>query len=436
MWSKSVGLASALVLIGLTPTAWAADPKGKAAANAKKKAAELHTTDSAIDKQMAWEDKVMGPDDKRDDLARIAKAQAIAKAAAEKAAAEKAKAEAAGIREEAKAASKPAQKAPAEVVLTVPEEPVKPTKIVEETPPPPPSKPADDKFIDKLLTGDTKKSKSMSKANDGELEALLAKEAKESGKDAPKAKKPGKADSVDSLLETAAKEADKPLPKPKQPDWAKAPEPPPPVAPPPSPILKPAPKKNDGVIRVVQGANLPTASTSTAAAARRPASFAPPAAAPAPAKPSRAAGWNDPFAEGGAGSRKRAAAAAAKDPFADGIPAAPARKMNVAKQQQLSPAKREAPAAAPSRGAGWTDPFADAPSHKPSKRGGASNESKRSSEPPPKAQWKDPFTEAPSRGRPAVAMHETRKVDVAGRRAPAKETSSAPRWGGVLKKRR
>ena len=114
---NSVGLASALVLIGLAPTAWAAEPKGKAAANAKKKAAELHTTDSAIDKQMAWEDKVMGPDDKREELAKIARAQAIANAAAEKAAADKAKAEAAGIREEARAAQKPAQKAPAQVVL-------------------------------------------------------------------------------------------------------------------------------------------------------------------------------------------------------------------------------------------------------------------------------------------------------------------------------
>ncbi|HEY2899394.1 MAG TPA: hypothetical protein VGL59_02375, partial [Polyangia bacterium] len=85
--------------------AFAASAKSKAAAKkaaaeqaatadaTKKKPAELLIDDRAINKQMQWEDKVMGSDAaKKAELAKIARAQAITKAA--EAAAEKAAASA------------------------------------------------------------------------------------------------------------------------------------------------------------------------------------------------------------------------------------------------------------------------------------------------------------------------------------------------------
>ncbi len=62
-------------------TARAADPKGKAA---KKKSDDL-ADDKVIGKQLQWEDSVMGADEKRGELDKLARAQAINKAASEKA---------------------------------------------------------------------------------------------------------------------------------------------------------------------------------------------------------------------------------------------------------------------------------------------------------------------------------------------------------------
>ena len=74
----------------LSSTASAADPKGKPA---KKKSDDL-SDDKVIGKQLQWEDSVMGADDKRGELDKIARAQAINKAASEKAEKEKAAREA------------------------------------------------------------------------------------------------------------------------------------------------------------------------------------------------------------------------------------------------------------------------------------------------------------------------------------------------------
>src|SRR5580698_8345668 len=89
-------LAGTCLLGTWSPVARAADPKAKAA---KKKSADSLSDDKVIDKQLQWEDSVMGPDDKRGELDKIARAQAINKAASEKAEREKEKAAAAAAKE-------------------------------------------------------------------------------------------------------------------------------------------------------------------------------------------------------------------------------------------------------------------------------------------------------------------------------------------------
>src|SRR6185295_8481364 len=71
----------------IAPSARAAGPKGKASQKAdakdgKKAAAELHADDKSMKKQMGWEDKVLGPDDKKAELEKIARANAINEKAA------------------------------------------------------------------------------------------------------------------------------------------------------------------------------------------------------------------------------------------------------------------------------------------------------------------------------------------------------------------
>src|SRR5262245_11463857 len=145
---------------GHSLVAHAADPKGKPA---KKKGDDL-ADDKVIGKQLQWEEKVMGADDKKSELDKIRKAQEINKAAAEKAEREKAAnaAREAKEREAAAKAGPTTQKRGGEVALpTLPDEGDK-TKVkhTEVSPkleteaakaPPPVLKPADDKFIDKLL---------------------------------------------------------------------------------------------------------------------------------------------------------------------------------------------------------------------------------------------------------------------------------------------
>src|SRR5581483_8695415 len=284
-------IAAAIVFLGAASAAQAADPKsGSKGAAGKKKSGD---TLNDFDKQMQWENNVMGPDDKRAELAKIAKAQAITKAAAEKAAAEKAAAEKNPPKEEKEAKRTPAQKTAAPVLLATPEDENagKSTKSREQSAkdreispklstseaaaPPPPQKPADDKFIDKLLKGESGgKKKTAKNVNDDELNELLAKEAKD--KPAPTAAKGKKGgDVVDNLLRSAEKEPDMPAPKAKTPDWARpelaAP------APPPRPTFKPQPKKDDGIIHVVQGAAGSSSPSSRPAAppARRGASSDP-----------------------------------------------------------------------------------------------------------------------------------------------------------------
>jgi hypothetical protein len=503
MRSKLSCVAAAIVFMAGAASARAADPKKGSGAN-KKKPAELLTDDKALDKQMQWENNVLGPDDKRAELAKIARAQAITKAAAEKAAAEKAAAEKNPPKETQQETKR--TKASAPVLLATPEEedPGRSTKSkaqsakdreispkldsAEATAPPPPVKPADDKFIDKLLKGEPagKKKASAKNVDDGALDELLAKEKASTPPAARRSK--GKVDGVDSLLRDAEKQPDMPAPKAKTPEWAN-PDLATPVQAPRPVAVKPQPKKDDGVIHVVQGA---AGSSSSSAPVRQVASASPsrrgsvdpfdaPAASPskrgsaARSAPPASASFSDPF-DAPAAPRKKAAAPVAasnsRDPFADDAPAAPPPRKRAAApvaSNSRDPFADDAPAAPPSRpvraapaparvvatpaarpsaaakrepaggGASFQDPFDDAP--KPKRAAGQKNAA-------PEGGFKDPFSEGPARpargGRSSeVAMREPHKADagkwddLAGHRAakePAASSSGGRSGWGVLKR--
>lgn len=194
----STGLALALGLSLAVPfgagTAVAA-PKAKAQ---KKSAKELSSSDDSLDKQMDWENKILGPNtEKKIDLAKIQKLQAEEMARREKQEkVDRADKERKEREEAAAAAAKRNVKAAG--THDVPE--------IEEAPPPPkqPVEKHDDAFVDHLLKdkGSGKK-KSAAQTNDAVDELLNASKQE---KPAPTAKKGGKNDSVDQLLATADKE--------------------------------------------------------------------------------------------------------------------------------------------------------------------------------------------------------------------------------------
>ena len=450
----SAALVGTCVLGTWSPVARAANPKAK-----KAKAGDSLSDDKVISKQMQWEDSVMGPDDKRAELDKIARAQAINKAAAEKAAKEKEKADAQAAKEAA--APKPqTSKRGGDVALpTLPDEDSgsgKKGKSSEVSPklettaaaaPPPPVKHGDDKFIDKLLKDDNGSKKHKASASDDKaLDDLLA---VDKPKPAAKGQGKGKKDDVDSLLLSADKAP--PMPethvKHETPEWAK-----PEIASTPvqAPMpVRPQPKRDDGIIHVVQGAAPtgrpipvsqrtvapPPPARSNAVATRAPAAAGGRRQAPA-------GGWNDPFATGPNGQKKTVAARETHrdDSGADDL-------------DGEVPVNRRQPAAAQRRGT--RDGDDDSGSFKNAKATGGTRRAAPAAKP---AKWKDPFTEseapapaparsAPVRSAPArtTAVIATRephkgessKWDVAGRHEAA-AASEAPharsgRWG-VLKK--
>ena len=175
-------------------------------------------------------------------------------------------------------------------------------------------------------------------------------------------------------------------------------------------MLKPQPKKDDGVIHVVQGA------AGTGSGSLRPA--APPARrapvadtydrresdsfdAPHKRGAVKSASFADPFADSSPAPRARAVAAPAPRPAAP--PPAP---------RTLSSAKREPAGPGP----GWRDPFADAPSGggKPAKRSAEPKREAPAGHPPG---WKDPFSDAapaPHAKHPVVAMRESHTAKASG----------------------
>ena len=456
----------------LSSTASAADPKGKAA---KKKSDDL-ADDKVIGKQLQWEDSVMGADDKRGELDKIARAQAINKAASEKAEKEKVAREAREAKEKAAAekAGPQTTKRGGEVALPKlddegPSKGSSKSGSTEVSPkldtaaaaaPPPALKPADDKFIDKLLKEEGGKKKKTVASDDKALIDILSTE--KPGKAAAGAPKAKRKDDVDSLLSDADKQPFMGETKVKHetPEWAK-----PEIrsTPTPAPIvpIKQA-KKDDGVIRVVQGA----AGTSSSSGARpasatvstRPAPM-PVAPPPAPGRKSAAINsrpgeWADPFAEAGS-SRK--------EPPRKQVAAARTRQVSDDFDEDVRPARKAAPAPSKreaSRSGDWNDPFQDSEKANNSKRGAAPAGKARGGKSADPASWKDPFTSGepakPSRPvagasaksahgpvamrGPAPAAKTAPKVAVARRPVPATVAAAdeAPkaqgRWG-IIKKR-
>jgi hypothetical protein len=447
-----VALASFALANGRSIVAHAADPKAKPA---KKKGEEEDKT--GIGKTLSWEEKVMGPDDKKSELDKIKQAQAINKAAAEKAERDKA-ANAAREAKEKEAAAKAGPtttKRGGDVALpTLPDEGPGAGKSkpqhTEVSPkldtaaaaaPPPVLKPADDKFIDKLLKEESGPKKKKGSGDDKALIDMLASE--KPGKAATGKK--GKKDGVDDLLTEAEKAAPMPETKVKKetPEWAK-PEirerAPTPLPPPPTQKEKP----NDGIIRVVQGAAGSSSGSAKPAVATTTTTRVPP---PPP----------------GAGVRKQTAAVNSRpgewaDPFSDPSPRkggagkVAASKRQVVEEEDLRPATRRAAAPPPptkreaSRTAGgsdWADPFSDTDRKSTGTRRGAAPSGKPAKADPPargagSAGWKDPFTSDTPAAKPG--SKKVAAAPPAHRAVAAASADNAPggkaqgRWG-VLKKR-
>jgi hypothetical protein len=288
--------------------------------------------------------------------------------------------------------------------------------------PVPAAKPADDKFIDKLLRDEGTSKKRASSSNDKELDSLLA-----GMKEKPAGRKRG--DSVDDILKSAEKGPAMPEPRAQTgglPEWAKQPEiAPTPAAPPPPPVaVKPVAKPPTGVIQVVQGA-----------------AGSPPPGAPSPAKTAPVT------------SRAGRKSAAAKSPVAWSDPFADKRPVASAQAPKKEPASR--PSA--STDTSWNDPFASEPETRKAIRRGtpasapstpaAPTSAPKKSDPARPAGnggWKDPFTKGPYEGpRAPVAMRElgkgeSSKWEIATHRSTAhastSDAHSAGGWG-VLKKR-
>jgi hypothetical protein len=447
----SLGVFGAFASLAHAAGARAAVAKSKDKDTKDAKAAkplELHADDKSIKKQTQWEDKVMGPDSTRKELEKIARARALnEKATQDK---EKQAALEPAAPATAKAAPTPAKKN--EVSLIAPEknEPARAHDISPQLEtaaaqkPVPAAKPADDKFIDKLLHDeDAPSKKRASSANDKELENLLA-----GAKEKPAGRKKG-GDSVDDLIKNADKGPAMPAPRAQSgglPEWAKQPEiAPTPAPPPPAPVAakvasKPSSNASSGVIQVVQGAagNAPaivTPSKSTAPVASNKTTTGRKGAAKAAAAP---VAWSDPFADkrpvASASPKKEAASRASastdsswNDPFA---PEATESRKTARHTTTSAPAAPSAPASTPgvkktnepaARPAGWKDPFTKATVEPPRAQVAMRDLGKNES-----SKWEIATHRSASRA--AAAPH------AATARATASDAHAAGGWG-VLKKR-
>jgi len=404
------------------PVAHAASSKRAAAAQKSRdqkeqkekdaKSSELRADDKSMSKQLQWEDKVMGPDSKRAELDKIARAHAIT----EKAEKDKKDKDKQAALEAVAPAPRPEKAKKAEVALPSMSDEKSSAKSSSDEgrtheispkletaaaqAPVPASKPADDKFIDKLLREEDAPSKKRASANDKELESLLA-----GAKDKPAAGHK-RADSVDSLLKNADKGPAMPAPRAQSglPEWAKQPEIASSAAPPPQPVaLRTTAPRNDGVIHVVQGA----AVASAAPARPAPTTHGARRGAKATASPVE---WNDPFAE------KKSPSFATAEP----------RKAAASHPSALPSGSASSGTSSSGVASGsWNDPFADgaetrktttrraapasspAPAPTPARRNDKANESTHA---PGQTGWKDPFTKAPTEPtHTPVAMRELGK---------------------------
>jgi len=380
-----------------SPVAHATDPKAKAA-KGKAKTGDGLTDDKVISKQMQWEDSVMGPDSTRAELDKIARAQAINKAAAEKAARDKEKADAQAAKEAAAPKPQTSKRGGDVAIPSVPDDP--PARKVETAEAPkPPVKHGDDKFIDGLLK-DNGGSKRRQSVDDKALNDLLAVEK-------PGAK-PKRKDDVDSLLQSADKAP--PMPethaKKELQEWEKPEIESTPQATP--VVLRQQPKHNDGVIRVVQGAATPgrTVQASSPAPSRASTGGGRPAGRQATASDGN---WSDPFTPG---PKKTVAARDTRHSSDFDNDVAPARRQPAAPARGSAadfddPVSRTSPKPAPA-------PHRAAPAAKPAKK-----------------KWNDPFTQDTPVKSPARAVSaRTPKAAVASNWDAARPRSSGSHAGG------
>ena len=375
-----------------THGAFAAGAKGKASAKkaaavraaaeaAKKKTAELLVDERAINKQMQWEDKVMGSNSaKKAELAKIARAQAITKAAEQAAAEKNAAAPIAAPKPTKSAVNLPALADEGDRNGKKDDSGTKNRELSANQATPeasasvPAPRPGDDKFIDKILASDGNKKKSAKSNSDGELEQLLAKDNDKSGRRKAKRK-----DSVDDLLENVGKATEPPVAvKASRNADIERMEPlptPPPMAP--VAIKKLASfKRDDGIIHVVQGANysVPTATRNPVVAT---------VTAKPETPPTKPANWKDPFADNPSTTRK----------------------VDVLHEEQKPPASPEAP---PSHAPGWKDPFSENTQEQPASASDAHGRELSTTAPaavaadPPESKWKMAARHRVSRSRTAV----------------------------------
>lgn len=378
--------ALAIALLWASP-AWAA-PRSKSASsssrahapskdsskdNSKKSGKEISTDDRALDKQMDWETKVLGPNTvKKIDLAKIQKLQAEELARRERQ--EKIDQADKDRKEREAAAAEAAQrnvKAPS-------------TRELPAIPEPAPAKPVekhDDAFVDKLLTGKGERKK-VAVSND-DVDQLLNK-VKQEKSPGTSAKGRGKgADNVDQLLATADKQASikTTVRKP-----ADAPE-----------AMSAEAAAREATLKAIAAAAaqaqeerarkrlaIPDGAVLRAQAAARTQNETPNSSSSRSETPkataSRAA-WSDPFASDGpsSGSSK----ARSKGTPTTTVPSSSSRP-------PASAAGRHPPATRPSENDTWKDPFDSGgggakPRNAPSKAAPAARPGKH----PPN--WKDPF---------------------------------------------
>jgi|GEM_PF-2200810 len=172
--------------------------KGKpapASPAAKKSAQELSSTDDALQKQMDWENKILGPNtEKKIDLAKIQKLQAEETARRERQ-------EKIDRVEREKKERELAAKEAAQRNVQAPSSREMP-EIQEAPPPPKPAEKHDDAFVDKLMTGKGLPKKKV--ATNDDVDELL--KATKQEKPAQVGGKSKGGDTVDQLLATADKQ--------------------------------------------------------------------------------------------------------------------------------------------------------------------------------------------------------------------------------------
>jgi hypothetical protein len=375
---RVLGFSIAVGLIG-APSVFAA-PKSKqagASESGRKSGKEISTDDRALDKQMDWEAKVLGPNtQKKIDLQKIQKLQAEELARREKQERiDQAEKDRKDREAAAAAAAQRNTKAPSTRDVPALEETPILTKPVEKH---------DDAFVDKLLTGKGEKKK-VTVSND-EVDQLLNKAKQEKGASITpnRAGKAKGGDTVDQLLATADKQAPIKTTT-RKPNDAE-------------PVSAEAAARESALKSVAAAAAakeqderfrnkkpmVPDAAILRAQAGARTSAPEPARPAPAPAAAPTRAGWTDPFASdtGSVGSTSLPRNHSKVSTTTVTPPPLPRSTSGAA-------SGRHSPVTRPSGSDRWQDPFDSGsgakPRPAPSKTAPATHPTKR----PPN--WKDPF---------------------------------------------